>query len=39
MPRASVTRAGGDHRQLHRIDDLRNEREGAGLRGDVVGQE
>ena len=38
MPRASVTRAGGDHRHRHRIDDLRHQREGARLRGDVVAE-
>ena len=31
--------AGGDDRHFHRIDDLRNEREGAGLGGDVIAQE
>ena len=31
--------AGGDDRHLHGIDDLRHQRESAGLRGDVVGQE
>ena len=27
--------AGGDHRNLHRVGDLRHEREGADLRGDI----
>ena len=27
--------AGGDHRHLHRLDDLLNQREGADLRGDI----
>ena len=31
--------AGGDHRHPHRVDDLRDQREGADLRRDVVGQE
>jgi hypothetical protein len=39
MPRASVTAPAAMTRHLHRIDDLRNERERAGLRGDVVAQE
>ena len=31
--------AGGDHRHLHRVGDLRNEREAAGLPGQIVAQE
>ena len=39
MPRASGDAAGGDHGHLDRIHHLRHQRQGAGLRRDVVAEE
>ena len=39
MPRASATPPAAITGHLDRIDDLRNQREGADLGGDIVGEE